>query len=461
MSGAALREAPRSERLQALRQVLDAAQVAWAQDPALLRAKSVDYHWYSPILTELLADKCAELLVTPANVDELRVVAAACARLRLPVTLRGGGTGNYGQCTPMEGGVVIELLALRSVHVHDGYATVQTGCLIEALETAARATGQEILMFPSTYSEASIGGFIAGGFGGIGSIRHGVLKDPGNVRRVQVMTLEEEPRLIELHGADIQKVHHAYGTNGVITELDVALAPAEDWRHVIALFPSYEAALRFGVAAMRPDLPLRLLTSVERHFAPYYPSYGALFPDTADAIFALCAAQALPAFEALVASHGGRISMAMTDAQVASAGLLPAYECAYNHTTLMALKRSKAHTYLQLAYPQPFDVDQALSLMAHYGPEILWHHEFSLAYGQYGVFAIPLLSYFDADRVREIQAEIEAAGVTVFDGHVVTIEDGGMKTIDTAQIDFKRQADPHGLMNPGKTRGWLPEYAKP
>jgi hypothetical protein len=49
----------------------------------------------------------------------------------------------------------------------------------------------------------------------------------------------------------------------------------------------------------------------------------------------------------------------------------------------------------------------------------------------------------------------------VFDNHVITIEDGGMKTIDTAQIDFKKIADPHGLMNPGKTRGWLPEYAKP
>lgn len=459
MTQTAMRDTPRADRLQALRGVLDKAHIAWAQDPALLRAKSVDYHWYSPILTELLADKCAELLVTPANLQELRTVAAACARLRLPVTLRGGGTGNYGQCTPMEGGVVIELLALRSVQVQEGYATVQTGCLIEALETAARATGQEILMFPSTYSEATIGGFIAGGFGGIGSVRHGVLKDPGNVRRIQVMTLEEEPRLIDLHGADIQKVHHAYGTNGIITELDVALAPAEDWRHVIALFPTYEAALRFGVAAMRPDLPLRLLTSVERHFAPYYPSYGALFPDSADAIFALCAAQALPAFEALVAQHGGRISMAMSDAQVAAAGLLPAYECAYNHTTLMALKQSKAHTYLQLAYPQPFDVDKAMALVAHFGAEILWHHEFSLAYGQYGVFAIPLVTYFDAERVQEIQREIEAAGVGVFDAHVVTIEDGGMKTIDTAQIDFKREADPHGLMNPGKTRGWLADYA--
>ena len=35
-----------------------------------------------------------------------------------------------------------------------------------------------------------------------------------------------------------------------------------------------------------------------------------------------------------------------------------------------------------------------------------------------------------------------------------------MKTIDTAQIDFKKRADPYGLMNPGKTRGWRPEMAR-
>ena len=41
----------------------------------------------------------------------------------------------------------------------------------DILEAAARASGQELLMFPSTLSDATLGGFIAGGFGGIGSSR--------------------------------------------------------------------------------------------------------------------------------------------------------------------------------------------------------------------------------------------------------------------------------------------------
>jgi hypothetical protein len=47
----------------------------------------------------------------------------------------------------------------------------------------------------------------------------------------------------------------------------------------------------------------------------------------------------------------------------------------------------------------------------------------------------------------------------VLDNHVYTIEGGGMKTIDSVQIDFKKIADPHGLMNPGKTEGWHSEMA--
>jgi FAD/FMN-containing dehydrogenase len=59
----------------------------------------------------------------------------------------------------------------------------------------------------------------------------------------------------------------------------------------------------------------------------------------------------------------------------------------------------------------------------------------------------------------------EVASLQIFDkAHLYEIikefeHDGGMKEIDTNQIDFKKIADPHGLMNPGKTLGWLPEYA--
>ena len=75
----------------------------------------------------------------------------------------------------------------------------------------------------------TIGGFVAGGSSGVGSITWGILRDRGNILAVRVVTMEAEPRVLELAGDDVQQVNHAYGTNGVITEVEMPLAPALAW----------------------------------------------------------------------------------------------------------------------------------------------------------------------------------------------------------------------------------------
>ena len=453
----------------------DIAPIHSNQNAAQVAAKSKDYFWYSPILTELLEGKTGDVIVTPRTQDDVICVAAACAKHRLKITVRGGGTGNYGQCVPMEGGVILDITQLnRVITIAERSVTCEAGILIADLERAVRSNdsvpgGQEILMYPSTRDIATIGGFIAGGYAGAGSVRNGILKDAGNVTMIRVVTLEETPQIIELHGADIQKVHHAYGTNGIITALTLRLKPAVDWVHHIGLFDSYSAALRFGceaTEAIGSHVDAFLITAVERRIAQYYTaSFGDRFPVDKDAVFSMVNPAQLTAWRTLLAKHGGVESMALNEAEVNAQNLHPAFECAYNHTTLMALKVDKSWTNLQTVAPWVAGVGIDIALveqqMQRWGDEVLQHHEFGRQYGGCVAFGLPLISYLDKERLYEIMAEFEADGCQVFDNHVITIEDGGMKTIDTAQIDFKKIADPHGLMNPGKTRGWLPEYAKP
>ena len=83
--------------------------------------------------------------------------------------------------------------------------------------------------------------------------------------------------------------------------------------------------------------------------------YFERFPKDRHALFAMVAPESMPAFEALVRGHGGALSMALNEAGLEAAGLPPASECAYNHTTLQVLKVDRGWTYLQVAYPQPFD----------------------------------------------------------------------------------------------------------
>lgn len=427
-----------------------------------LEARSRDYFWYSPILNDQLKDKIGDLLVIPQSVDEVMQVASLIAKHKLPLTLRGGGTGNYGQCVPMEGGVIMDLTRLDKVlEITPGHVRVQAGARISRLDDAAHETGQELLMYPSTRQMATIGGFLAGGSGGIGSLRHGMLRDPGNVSYVKVITVEEDPQVIELHGDEIQKVQHAFGTNGIMVELGLALTPRTDWIHTAALFDGYDHALNFATQAQKDGMDCYLLTAVERRFAPYYTKFGDLFPADRDAIFAMVAPDEMDRFTAQAEAQGGRVSFAMTKDQIRAEGLQPAYECGWNHTTLQALKVDPGWTYLQVAYSRPFDVDLVMRQMARHGDDMFWHHEMARQDGDIQIFALPLVRYRGKDDMYRLIAELEETdGCTIFDPHVVTIEDGGMKEIDTTQIDFKKRADPYGLMNPGKTRGWTKDMVR-
>ena len=425
-------------------------------DPKQVELRSRDYFWYSPILTEDIGHYLGDLVVIPKDQDEVRRVAAAAAKLRIPITVRGGGTGNYGQCVPLEGGVILDMTKIdRIIAIEPGKVRVEGGARISRLDDAVREKGQELLMYPSTRRIATIGGFFSGGSGGIGSLRHGMLRDDGNVYSVKVLTVEPEPKIIDLTGRDIHKVQHAYGTNGIILELEIGLTKATEWVHTAALFDSYEATLKFCLKALEENLDCYLLTTVDRRFARFYTKFGELFPSDKDAVFAMIAPEELARFEQLATEFGGNVSFSMTLDELHKAGLQPAYECGWNHTTLQALKAEPGWTYLQVAYPRPFDIDVVTRQIERYGETQYMHHEMARLEGEVQIFALPLVRFEGRDEMYRLIEELEQVdGCDIYDPHAYTIEDGGMKEIDSMQIEFKKQADPYGLLNPGKTRGW-------
>jgi FAD/FMN-containing dehydrogenases len=205
-------------------------------DRAQVVKLSQDYYHFSPVLQPLLSDKTGDLVVRPASEAEVLRIAAACVKSKIPLTVRGAGTGNYGQCIPLKGGVILDTSKMNSIRwIKPGLACVEPGVKMSVFDKQARETGWELRMVPSTYRTATIGGFIGGGSGGIGSITYGQLRDRGNLHAVRVVTMEDDPRVIELRGDEVQKVNHAYGTNGIITELEIPLAPAYAWAEISSL----------------------------------------------------------------------------------------------------------------------------------------------------------------------------------------------------------------------------------
>ncbi|MEM8865025.1 MAG: FAD-binding oxidoreductase [Planctomycetota bacterium] len=437
------------------------ADISHSTDPDTLTTKSRDFYWYSPILKSQL-DRCrGDLLVTPSSEDELLQVVRHCVEHRVPITVRGGGTGNYGQAVPLQGGVILETTKLNKVlEVGDGYARVQAGARISAVDDAARQSGQEVLIYPSTKRSATIGGFVAGGSAGIGSARHGMLRDPGVIRRLRVVSCEAPPRVIELTGDAVNHVHHAYGTNGIVTELEIALTPAEEWVQCLTLVDSYAQAIELCKATHAADIKAQLLATVDARIVPMVKPLRGKVAAGKHLMLAILLRCDFERYRDLLPKFDAELAYSGDEAEFRRQGLPAITEFAYNHTTLQVLKVDKSITYLQVLFPSPVDTAKIEHFIELFGDEVLPHHEFVLAHGQLVAFAIPIIRYTTPERLYEIVDAFEAEGCPVFDPHTYVKEDGGMKQIDPEQIAFKHEADPLGLLNPGKLRGW-PGFEEP
>jgi len=429
-------------------------------NPALVRQKSRDFYWYSPTLKRQLDHVTADILVSATSEAEVVRTLQAAFELGIPVTPRGTGTGNYGQAMPLSGGILLDLSGFNQVkHIAPGRVVAEPGAVIAKIDKETRPhSAQESRLHPSTYNTASVGGFVAGGSGGVGSIRWGGLRDSGNIIRLKVLTMEAAPRVLELTGDDLHKVSHAYGTNGIITELEMPLAPSYDWVDLIVGFDSLEAAASYANAVGESDGLLVKQLAVVAAPVPhdYFLRHQRFLPRDKHLALLMVAPHALDSLLALTRRCKGAEVLFRQD-QLSEAdlkGLPPVFELSWNHTTLRALRVDPSITYLQVLYPFPNQLDLVERIHGRFGDELPAHLEFVRFDGKVTCFGLPLVRFTSEERLEEIMAIHEDMGAPIFNPHRCTLEEGGMKQTDEVQLAFKRDADPRGLLNPGKMIAW-------
>ncbi len=430
--------------------------VAVETDRALLRQKSRDFFWFSPILKAALWEKSAELVVCPADEAEVMRVAAVAARHRVPLTCRGGGTGNYGQCVPLAGGIVMDMTRLdRVLWLENGVVRVQAGRKMAALNEALAPHGHEMRLFASTVRTATVGGYICGGAGGVGSVNHGLLSNPGNVLAARLITCEESPRALELRGPDLKHVLHAYGTTGIVTELELPVGPRTDWVDVIYAAPDFAAAFRFCKAvAEAPGIVKREVAAIDWPAPSYFKPLAPFIAEGRPLALMSVAGFALAALDQLLERDGLTEIYRKTRAEQAEAALPPVYEYGWNHATFHAQKADKAITYLQCGFPAGRELATIQAVQRHFGDEITVQLEFVRLGGAVGCFGLHLVRFTSPERLAEVVAIHRALGVTFKDAHTVEVEHNDPKPIHREQAAFKRTTDPYGLLNPGKLRSF-------
>ncbi len=425
--------------------------------PKIVQQKSRDHYWYSPILKAQLDHVTADIVVSPRTQDEVVTVLRAAHKHKVPITPRGAGTGNYGQAMPLAGGAILSLMSLdRVIYITSDSVRAEAGVILEKLdEQTIAAVNGEMRFHPSTYRMASLGGFIAGGSGGVGSIRWGGLRAFGNLLGLRVITAEAEPRILDLVGPDILKVAHAYGTNGIIVEAEIPLTAHYDWVDVMVGFDSILEACAFAEqCALQDGLLLKEISPVAAPLAyDWFNRHRPYIKNREQSVVLLMAAPAaMPALVDFIAFHKGDLLMRADKlAPEEKAKLPPIYELAWNHTTLRGLKVEPSITYLQTQYP---DLAHVKWIIEQLGDEMPMHLEMVRFDGRVVFSALPIVRYTTEKRLEEIIKLHEDNGCLVFNPHRYTLEEGGMKQTDPAQLAFKREADPLGILNPGKMIAW-------
>jgi FAD/FMN-containing dehydrogenase len=407
---------------------------AVSTDQPVLERASIDGARLSPVISEQLPLGRAELVVWPGDADQIGVVVAAAVRHRVPITPRGKGTGNYGQAIPMSGGLVLDTSRARKiVSLGDGYAVVEAGVPLAAIEKAAGAAGQQILMYPSTTS-STIGGFLSGGSGGTGSIKHGMLHT-GYALALDVAQATGSPALVHVEGAEAEPYIHNYGTAGIIARATIALEPLQEWRGLFASFDSFEQAL----SVIRPFADLeptpRLVSADPAFLAGNLPETA--IPKGRASLRGILDAASIEAATALVLDAGGRVDLIREGAQA----MLRISRLSYNHP-IEYLQSAHPDRYFHVEVSGDALVDRIEEVEAVYPGGVL-HIE-----AQKGR-PIGMLAgrYASASEVYAGFERLTALGVGFHNPHQWFVDYEPERTAALAA-----RTDPHGLLNPGKLK---------
>ena len=429
--------------------IADLGSIPHTTDAATIRRKSRDHFVISPILRSELARKLADVVASPRSKAELVAVVAAAVKRRLPITPRGGGTANYGQSVPLNGGVVLDCCDFGGVlSIEDGVIRANAGANMAEMQKAARARGWELRIHPSTIAQSTIAGFVAGGSGGVGSAMWGMLRDRGNILAIEAVSAEPEPRVVELVGDDVELVHHAYGANAVITEIAMPLAPTLRWRECVVAFPRFQDAAAFGARLVRETGVLKKVSSVhEWPIASLVPGFAGLVPEGHSMALSIVAHQCFESFRSLVAEFRGAIVWDGVEGEDRLGA--PLHEFVYGHGLRQMQKAEPRYTGIQGMFRGPSMLDM-LERARGRAVGQPFRLEFFWSEGEVVAMGSPQIVFESDAQMRALVDVVQASGGAVANSHAASVTEVGIKRLTPRDVVFKREMDPFNLLNPGK-----------
>ena len=214
-----------------------------------------------------------EVVLKPANTDEISRIMKYCNENLIPVSARAAGTGLSGNSLCIHGGVMLTIERLNKILRIDEQnlqVTTEPGVITEHLQNTVKEKGLYYPPDPSSRGSSFIGGNVACNSGGPRAVKYGVVKD--FVLNLEVVLASGE---VIWTGANVLKNSTGYnftqlmvgseGTLGIITKIVLKLVPHPKFNLVmLAPFTSMEQAAGAVAAIFQAGIVPSCLEFMER-----------------------------------------------------------------------------------------------------------------------------------------------------------------------------------------------------
>jgi len=159
------------DHLDAMRSIVGVSNVLTGAD-----AQAYETDWRERYRGRTLA------VLRPGSTDEVAAIVRHCAQAAIPVVPQGGNTGLCGGATPDDSGraVVLSLQRMnrvRGIDTDNDTMEVEAGCVLQAVQQAARDAGRLFPLSLAAEGSCTIGGNLATNAGGTQVLRYGNMRD--------------------------------------------------------------------------------------------------------------------------------------------------------------------------------------------------------------------------------------------------------------------------------------------
>jgi Fe-S oxidoreductase/FAD/FMN-containing dehydrogenase len=205
-------------------------------------------------IIDLMIDRMPTAVVKPESLEEIVALMEYVHRERIPITPRGAATGGVGGCVPAKGGIIVNFAKMDrilEINKEDMTVTVEPGVIWADLEIELRKHGLMCRAIPSSSPSSTVSGWIASGGVGYGSFEFGPVDD--NVLSVELVIPGGDIR--RMSGTGLELVVGTYGATGVISKATFKIKEEEEIVPVEIGFPTRQDMLK-ALRELSDEVPM-------------------------------------------------------------------------------------------------------------------------------------------------------------------------------------------------------------